>query len=156
MITKAGILSDYIEAGARILECACGPCIGIGQAPRTKGVSLRTSNRNFEGRSGTQDALVHLVSAETAAASAIKGVITDPRDIHGVTMPAMPEKFISDDSLLVFPKPKACSVVVRRGPNIAALPRFEPLSDSLEGEVLLVMGDNMTTDHILPAGSKIM
>lgn len=156
MITKAGILSDCIEAGARILECACGPCIGIGQAPRTGGISLRTSNRNFEARSGTKDALVYLVSAETAAASAVKGVITDPRDFTNIPIPAVPESFVKDDAMLVFPKVKGFSVAVRRGPNIAAIPRFEPLSDSLEGEVLLVMGDNITTDHILPAGSKIM
>jgi aconitate hydratase len=156
MITKAGILADFIEAGARILECACGPCIGIGQAPRTGAVSLRSSNRNFEGRSGTKDALVHLVSAETAAASATMGVITDPRDIGPVEMPAIPSSFVVDDSMLIFPKLSGAGLSVRRGPNIAALPRFEPAEGKVEGQVLLAMGDNITTDHILPAGSKIM
>ena len=156
MIARAGILADLVESGARILECACGPCIGIGQAPRTGGVSLRTSNRNFEGRSGTKDALVHLVSAETAAASAIKGVITDPRDFNGTTGVQVPEHFVTDDSMLVFPRAAGEEVVVRRGPNIAALPDFPPLPDAMEGEVLLVTGDNITTDHIIPAGSRIM
>ncbi len=156
MIARAGILADLVESGARILECACGPCIGIGQAPRTGGVSLRTSNRNFEGRSGTKDALVHLVSAETAAASAIKGVITDPRDFNGTAEAEVPEHFGVDDSMLVFPRAAGGEVVVRRGPNIAALPDFPPLPDAIEGEILLVTGDNITTDHILPAGSRIM
>ncbi|MCX7027099.1 MAG: aconitate hydratase [Spirochaetes bacterium] len=156
MIARAGILSDFVEAGARILECACGPCIGIGQAPRTGGISLRTSNRNFEGRSGTKDALVHLVSAETAAASAIAGVITDPRDLGPVPLPEMPGRFVSDDSLFVFPKATGENATIRRGPNIAALPDFEPLPASIEGEILLRVGDDITTDHILPAGSKIM
>lgn len=156
MISKSGVLSTFVEAGARILECACGPCIGIGQAPRTKGISLRSSNRNFEGRSGTKDALVHLVSAETAAASAIMGVLTDPRDLEPAEAPAMPSSFLADDSMLVFPKPSGADIEVRRGPNIAALPHFEPVGDRLEGEILLAMGDNITTDHILPAGSKIM
>lgn len=156
MIAKAGILADFVEAGARMLECACGPCIGIGQAPRTKGVSLRSSNRNFEGRSGTKDALVHLVSAETAAASAIMGVVTDPRDLGPVAIPEFPDTFLVDDSMLIFPKPSGAGLPVRRGPNIAELPRLEPVGGKVEGQVLLAMGDNITTDHILPAGSKIM
>lgn len=117
---------------------------------------MRSSNRNFEGRSGTKDALVHLVSAETAAASAIMGVLTDPRDLEPAEAPAMPSSFLADDSMLVFPKPSGAGIEVRRGPNIAALPHFEPVGDRLEGEILLAMGDNITTDHILPAGSKIM
>ncbi|HEY9053822.1 MAG TPA: aconitate hydratase [Rectinemataceae bacterium] len=156
MITKAGILADFVQAGARILECACGPCIGIGQAPNTKGVSLRTSNRNFEGRSGTKDALVYLVSAETAAASAIAGKIADPRELGEIQAPAMPQSFLKDDSLLIFPREDSVGLVPRRGPNIAPLPAFEALSDSIEGSILLRMGDNITTDHILPAGSRIM
>ena len=156
MISRAGILSDLIEAGARILEPACGPCIGIGQAPRTGGISLRTSNRNFEGRSGTKDAFLYLVSAETAAASAITGVITDPRDVGGIEAPRVPDHALVDDSMIIFPKPEGRSQTIRRGPNIAPLPEFAPIPNMIEGEVLLVMGDNITTDHILPAGSKIL
>lgn len=156
MITRDGILADFVEAGARILECACGPCIGIGQAPRTDAVSLRSSNRNFEGRSGTKSALVHLVSAETAAASAIRGVITDPREFAESAAVQAPDRFIADDSMFIFPKAPGKDLEVRRGPNIAALPAFEPIADNVKAEVLLAMGDNITTDHILPAGSKIM
>ncbi|PKL07045.1 MAG: aconitate hydratase [Spirochaetae bacterium HGW-Spirochaetae-9] len=156
MITRDGILADLVGAGARILECACGPCIGIGQAPRTDGVSLRTSNRNFEGRSGTKSGQVFLVSAETAAASAVRGVITDPREFSGNAPVAVPAHFEADDSMFIFPGVSGKGVEVRRGPNIAPLPEFPPLPGALEGEVLLVMGDNITTDHILPAGSRIM
>ena len=156
MIAKDGILPDMVTSGARILECACGPCIGIGQAPRTDGVSLRTSNRNFEGRSGTKSAQVFLVSAETAAASAVRGVITDPREFAGIASVGMPERFLADDSMFIFPPESGEGQEVRRGPNIVALQAFEPLPDKVEGEVLLAMGDNITTDHILPAGSKIM
>ncbi len=156
MISRAGILTDLIEAGARILESACGPCIGIGQAPRTGGISLRTSNRNFEGRSGTRDAFVYLVSAETAAASAITGVITDPRDMGSIEPPCGPDPMVVDDSMIIFPKPEGRSQTIRRGPNIAPLPDFEPIPNTIQGEVLLVMSDNITTDHILPAGSKIL
>ncbi len=150
MIAKDGILSDMVKAGARILECACGPCIGIGQAPRTDAVSLRTSNRNFEGRSGTKSARVHLVSAETAAASAVRGLITDPREFAGSVSVGVPERFMADDGMFVFPRASSAEVAVRRGPNIAPLPVFAPLADTIEGEVLLAMGDNITTDHILP------
>lgn len=156
MITKNGILADMVEAGARILESACGPCIGIGQAPGTNAVSLRTSNRNFEGRSGTKSAKVYLASAETVAASAISGVITDPRTLEQQPKVAMPETFLIDDSMFVFPEKTSAPIHIRRGPNIAPLPNFEPLGDSIKAEVLLRMGDNITTDHILPAGSKIM
>jgi len=168
MVTRDGILTDLVEAGARILESACGPCIGIGQAPTTNGVSLRTNNRNFEGRSGTKSAKVFLVSAETAAASAIAGVITDPRTIGRSISIAMPERFLSDDSMFVFPGggapaksgsapvSVAAEIQIRRGPNIAPLPQFEAIGDSLRAQVLMRMGDNITTDHILPAGSKIM
>ncbi len=156
MITRDGILTDMVEAGARILESACGPCIGIGQAPGTNGVSLRTNNRNFEGRSGTKSARVYLVSAETATASAIAGVITDPRTLGRHCTVAMPNRFLSDDSMFVFPRPEGSAVEIRCGPNIAPLPQFEALGDRLRAEVLMYMGDNITTDHILPAGSKIM
>jgi len=127
MIAKDGILSDMVKAGARILECACGPCIGIGQAPRTDAVSLRTSNRNFEGRSGTKSARVHLVSAETAAASAVRGLITDPREFAGSVSVGVPERFMADDGMFVFPRASSAEVAVRRGPNIAPLPVFAPL-----------------------------
>ncbi|HRZ89794.1 MAG TPA: aconitase family protein, partial [Spirochaetia bacterium] len=156
MITKEGILADLVGAGARILECACGPCIGIGQAPSSGGVSLRTSNRNFEGRSGTKDALVHLVSVETAAASAIRGVITDPRSLGSAPAARQPEAFLVDDSQVVLPPADGSGVRIRRGPNIKALPEFRPLADTLDGEILLTLGDDITTDHILPAGSRIM
>jgi aconitate hydratase len=156
MITKNGILTDFITAGARLLESACGPCIGIGQAPCSGGVSLRTSNRNFEGRSGTKDALVHLVSAETAAVSALGGVITDPRTLGEAVEVRLPEKYIVDDSMVLLPSEDGGSVEIRRGPNIKPLPEFLPMPDEIQGEVLLKMGDNITTDHILPAGSRIM
>ncbi len=166
MVTKDGILADLVESGARILESACGPCIGIGQAPTTNGVSLRTNNRNFEGRSGTKSAKVFLVSAETAAASAIAGVITDPRTVGRSISVAMPERFLNDDSMFVFPATAgavaapsfgtAAEARIRRGPNIAPLPQFEAIGDSLRAQVLMRMGDNITTDHILPAGSRIM
>ena len=156
MIAKNGILTDFITAGARILESACGPCIGIGQAPCSGGVSLRTSNRNFEGRSGTKDALVHLVSAETAAVSALRGVITDPRTLGEAVEVRLPEKYIVDDSMVLLPPEDGASVEIRRGPNIRPLPEFRPMADEIQGEVLLKMGDNITTDHILPAGSRIM
>lgn len=156
MIAREGILADFIGAGARILECACGPCIGIGQAPCTRGVSLRTSNRNFEGRSGTADALVHLVSAETAAISAINGVITDPRTLGPAVEISLPARFTIDDSMVVAPAEDGRNLTVRRGPNIKSLPEFRPLADTIEGEILLKLGDDVTTDHILPAGSKIM
>ena len=156
MITKNGILTDFITAGARLLESACGPCIGIGQAPCSGGVSLRTSNRNFEGRSGTKDALVHLVSAETAAVSALGGVITDPRTLGEAVEVRLPEKYIVDDSMVLLPPEDGSSVEIRRGPNIKPLPEFLPMADDIQGEVLLKMGDNITTDHILPAGSRIM
>ena len=156
MITKNGILTDFITSGARLLESACGPCIGIGQAPCSGGVSLRTSNRNFEGRSGTKDALVHLVSAETAAVSALGGVITDPRTLGEAVEVRLPEKYIVDDSMVLLPPEDGSSVEIRRGPNIKPLPEFLPMADEIQGEVLLKMGDNITTDHILPAGSRIM
>lgn len=156
MISKEGILADLVEAGARILECACGPCIGIGQAPGSGGVSLRTSNRNFEGRSGTKDARVHLVSVETAAASAVRGLITDPRSLGPAPEISPPRSFLVDDSQVILPPEDGSAVRIRRGPNIKALPEFRPLADTLDGEVLLALGDDITTDHILPAGSRIM
>lgn len=155
-LAENGALSDLISAGARILECACGPCIGMGQAPPSGGVSVRTFNRNFEGRSGTKDAEVYLVSPEVAAATALYGVITDPRRLGEPPRILLPEKFTIDDSLLIKPSKEPESVEVIRGPNIKPPPSFAPLSDLLDGVILIKLGDNITTDHIIPAGAKIL
>ncbi len=155
-LADSGSLGDMIAAGARVLECACGPCAGMGQAPCSGGICLRTFNRNFRGRSGTPDALVYLVSPETAAASALRGVITDPRDLGEPLSVALPERFLVDDRMIVPPTPKGEDIEIIRGPNIKPLPQFEPMPDVLEGEVLLKVGDNITTDDILPAGAKIL
>jgi aconitate hydratase len=156
MLAKNGFLADLVAAGARILECACGPCVGVGQAPPSAGVSLRTSNRNFEGRSGTKDAKVYLTSCETAAASAIAGVITDPRTLGEVIVVEMPEKFDADDRMIIPPPEDGSRVEIIRGPNIKPLPGMSPLPDVIRGRVLLKVGDNITTDHIMPAGAKIL
>lgn len=155
-IAENGTLSDLVAAGARILECACGPCVGVGQAPVSGGVSLRTSNRNFEGRSGTRDARVYLVSAETAAASAIAGVITDPRGLGTPIKLYMPESFEVDDSMIILPPDDGTCVEIVRGPNIKPLPEARPLPREIEGTALLKVGDNITTDHIMPAGAKVL
>jgi aconitate hydratase len=154
-LAASGELLDIIRAGARILENACGPCIGIGQAPQTDAVSIRTFNRNFKGRSGTQSAQVYLASPETAVASAIYGEITDPRKLGEYPEINLPEKVIVDDSLFIFPE-KPFTVEIRRGPNIKPLPNFSPIPERLMGEVLLKLGDNVSTDDILPGGSKVM
>jgi aconitate hydratase len=154
-LAASGELVDIIKAGARILENACGPCIGIGQAPPTDGVSLRTFNRNFKGRSGTQSAKVYLVSPETAVASAIYGEITDPRKLGKYPKITLPEKIIVDDNMFIFPERRFAGEI-RRGPNIKPLPNFPPMADRLTGEVLLKLGDNVSTDDILPGGSEIM
>lgn len=146
-------LSHLIEAGARILESACGPCIGNGISPPSAGVSLRTFNRNFEGRSGTKDAKVYLCSPETAAAAAIYGVITDPRKLGKYPKVKAPAKFLIDDSMIVPPAKDPSKVSVIRGPNIKELPKQGALPDSLKGRVLIKLGDNITTDHITPAGT---
>ncbi|WP_422448423.1 aconitate hydratase [Thermoanaerobacterium sp. DL9XJH110] len=156
MLAKNGFLADLVAAGARILECACGPCVGVGQAPPSAGVSLRTSNRNFEGRSGTKDAKVYLTSCETAAASAIAGVITDPRTLGEVILVETPEKFDADDRMIIPPPEDGSRVEIIRGPNIKPLPGMSPLPDVIRGRVLLKVGDNITTDHIMPAGAKIL
>jgi aconitate hydratase len=158
MLAENGALSDIIAAGARVLECACGPCIGMGQSPNSKGVSLRTFNRNFEGRSGTTDAEVYLVSPETAALSAIKGVFTDPTEIDfKVDLNInMPEKFLLNDNMIIPPAEDGSEVEILRGPNIKPFPVNKNLPDTVEGKALLVVGDNITTDHIMPAGSKIL
>lgn len=156
MIAKNGALADLIASGARILESTCGPCIGMGQAPRSGAVSLRTFNRNFEGRSGTKDAKIYLVSVQTAAASALTGHITDPRTLGKAPEIKMPEKFDIDDSMILHPAANPESVEVYRGPNIKPLPIQQKLPSSMSGKVLLKVGDNITTDHIMPAGSKIL
>lgn len=155
---SAGILQDLVRSGARILESACGPCIGMGFAPCSGGVSLRTFNRNFKGRSGTGDAEVYLVSPETAAASALKGTITDPREITGIEKKDFsPYIWVSDNMILPpLPQNEASRVEIKRGPNIKPCPKGRPLEDSLSLKVLIKTGDNITTDHIMPAGSKIL
>ncbi len=156
MIARSGALSDMLTAGVRVLETACGPCIGMGQAPASAAVTIRTYNRNFEGRSGTPDAKVYLLSPEAAAFSAIKGVITDPRKIGKPLRVAMPKRFVIDDSMIIPPSRHPEKVEVVRGPNIQPLPRKEPLGDQIAGTVILKVGDNITTDHIMPAGAKIL
>jgi aconitate hydratase len=155
-ISKNGALADMIAAGARIIEVACGPCIGMGQAPPSGGVSVRSFNRNFEGRSGTADAQVYLSSPETAIATAINGVISDPRDFGDPIVIKYPKNFIIDDSLIIPPSEKPEEVSIVRGPNIKPLPKKEPMPDTLKGDVLLKVGDNITTDHIMPAGAKVL
>ena len=154
MLASSGKLFNIINAGARILECACGPCIGMGQAPKTKAVSLRTFNRNFEGRSGTKDAQVYLCSPEVALAAALTGEITDPTALFGAKPKiSLPEQFYINDEH--FQKPSNEGEIVR-GPNIKPLPKFEPMPDSISADVVLKVGDNISTDHILPAGAKIL
>ena len=158
MLASCGALTDILASGARLLECACGPCIGMGMSPGSGGVSLRTFNRNFEGRSGTKDAGVYLVSPESAVAAAVFGVITDPRKLGGDTEVRMPEAFLVDDSA-VFPPAtplEAPGVEVLRGPNIKGFPVASPMEDTLEAELVLKVGDNITTDHIMPAGARIL
>ncbi len=159
MLADCGALSDILASGARLLECACGPCIGMGFSPNSGGVSLRTFNRNFEGRSGTRDAKVYLVSPETAVAAALTGEITDPRTL-GIPAPVavIPERFTIDDSAILPPASpeEAASVEVLRGPNIKSCPAGRALPDSLKLPVSLKVGDNITTDHIMPAGAKIL
>jgi len=158
MLALNGALSDMINAGARILESACGPCIGMGQSPNSNGVSLRTFNRNFEGRSGTKDAGIYLVSPEVAAASALTGYLTDPRELGEAPEITMPDKFIINDNMIEAPASpeEADSVEVLRGPNIKPFPKTEPLPENIEAKVMLKVGDNITTDHIMPAGAKIL
>ncbi|MCC8196338.1 MAG: aconitate hydratase [Ruminococcus sp.] len=158
MLSKGEYLSDMIDCGARILESACGPCIGMGQSPNSAGVSLRTFNRNFLGRSGTKDAQVYLISPETAAASALTGVLTDPRTLGDMPEFKMPEEFVINDNMVELPASKedAPAVEIKRGPNIKGYPKTSPLPDSIEAECSLKVGDNITTDHIMPAGSKIL
>ena len=158
MMAESGALTDMIDAGARILECACGPCIGMGFSPNSKGVSLRTFNRNFLGRSGTRDGQVYLVSPETAAASALTGYITDPTTLPPIAQPQQPDRFrINDDGIIApLPDAEAEAAEVLRGPNIKPFPETSPLDDHIEAAVILKVGDNITTDHIMPAGSKAL
>jgi len=156
MLAETGGLIDMIEAGARILECSCGPCIGIGQSPPTDGVSLRTFNRNFRGRSGTLSARLYLCSPEVAAVSAIKGKLTDPRSSGKPPAVAVPRTFPPMEHLFLQPSEHPETVEVVRGPNIKVLPTGRPLPDTLNGEVLISLGDDVTTDDILPAGARIM
>jgi len=156
MIAENGALRTLVEAGTRILESACGPCIGMGQSPCSSGVSVRTFNRNFEGRSGTKDAGVYLASPEVAVAAALKGKFTDPRKLGNFPKVAKPKKFFINDSLIVKPPKDGSKVEVLRGPNIAPLPKNTPLPKVLHGKVLLKVADNITTDHIMPAGAKVL
>jgi len=157
-MVNSGEMSYLVESGARILENACGPCIGMGLAPKSDAVTLRTFNRNFLGRSGTRSAQAYLVSPETAAASVLTGKLTDPRSIGKMPKLDMPKKFMVNDNMIIPPLPpeKTKDVKIVRGPNIKPLPEFNPLPDKLEGEVLLKVEDDITTDHIMPAGAKIL
>jgi len=156
MLAKNGALADLIASGVRLAENTCGFCIGNSQSPSSKGISLRTSNRNFEGRSGTKDAQAYLVSPETAAAAVIKGKITDPRDLK-MKYPAvaMPKQFIIDDSMILSPSKNPASITIVRGPNIGEPPKNSPLPESIKAAVTIKVGDKITTDHIIPAGARM-
>ncbi|MBB6715786.1 aconitate hydratase [Clostridium gasigenes] len=156
MMARNGVLADIISSGARVLENSCGPCIGMGQAPGTNGVSLRTFNRNFYGRSGTLSANVYLVSPETAAVSSIAGVLTDPTEINIDITVEMPKEFLIDDSMILAPAPVGTKVEVLRGPNIKPFPVNDKLGEVVEGKVLIKVEDNITTDHIMPSNSKLL
>ncbi|PIW11321.1 MAG: aconitate hydratase [Candidatus Infernicultor aquiphilus] len=156
MLAKEGALVSLIAAGARILECACGPCIGMGQSPSTNSVSLRTFNRNFEGRSGTPSAKVYLVSPEVAAASAITGYLTDPRELGAPIIIEEPKMFLINDNLIIPPLKNCSGVEVIKGPNIKPFPKGHPLGKEVQGKVLIKVGDNITTDHIMPSNAKLL
>ena len=158
MLSDCAALSDILASGARVLECACGPCIGMGFSPNSGGVSLRTFNRNFLGRSGTKDGQVYLVSPETAVASALTGYITDPTTLAEPLNISMPERFLINDSAVLPPLPpeEGEKAQVLRGPNIKEFPKSKPFADSLTAKLVLKVGDNITTDHIMPAGAKIL
>ncbi|TFB07880.1 aconitate hydratase [Candidatus Atribacteria bacterium MT.SAG.1] len=158
MLVQEGALVSLIAAGARILECACGPCIGMGQSPPTNSVSLRTFNRNFEGRSGTLSAKVYLVSPEVAAASALTGYLTDPREfeLEDYAEIEMPKTFLINDNMIISPENNLEEVEIIRGPNIKPFPLGKPLSPEVKGKVLVKVGDNITTDHIMPSNAKLL
>lgn len=158
MLAENGALADLVSSGARILECACGPCIGMGQSPNTDGVSLRTFNRNFEGRSGTKSAKVYLISPEVAAVSALTGFITDPGEYLGdpdLSIP-IPEEFLINDNLIVPPAPQDNDIDIKRGPNIKPFPKSYPLEETVSGKALIKVYDNITTDHIMPSNAKLL
>ena len=156
MLVESGELSPILASGARVLECACGPCIGMGFSPNSAGVSLRTFNRNFLGRSGTKDGQVYLVSPETAVASALTGYITDPTTLAPIAHVEIPSRFHIDDSAVLAPAADGSQVEVLRGPNIKEFPQSKPFADTLQAKAVLKVGDNITTDHIMPAGAKIL
>jgi aconitate hydratase len=156
MLARNGALADLIASGARILESTCGPCIGMGQAPPSGSVSVRTFNRNFPGRSGTEDAGVYLVGPEAAAAAALTGKLTDPRELGPFAKVELPSQFLIDDSMIITPADDSADVEVVRGPNIQPLPVSPALPETLAVKVLLKVEDNITTDHIMPAGAKIL
>ncbi|MBE7037575.1 MAG: aconitate hydratase [Ruminococcaceae bacterium] len=156
MLSQNGALADMISAGARILESACGPCIGMGQSPKTDAISLRTFNRNFEGRSGTKSAQVYLVSPEVAALSAINGYLSDPTELDFDNYVEMPEKFLINDNMVVSPAPEGNDVEVVRGPNIKEFPINTKMTDTVEGKALIKVEDNITTDHIMPSNAKLL
>jgi aconitate hydratase len=156
MLAQNGALADMVSAGARILESACGPCIGMGQAPASNAVSLRTFNRNFEGRSGTASAKVYLVSPEVAAASALTGYFTDPRELGAAPDVKMPDNFVLNDNLVIAPSNEGTEVLVVRGPNIKPFPINTELPDTVKGKSLIKVGDNITTDHIMPSNAKLL
>ena len=156
MLAQCGALTDILASGARLLECACGPCIGMGFSPNSGGVSLRTFNRNFLGRSGTKDGQVYLVSPETAVAAALTGYITDPTTLEPIAPVILPDTFQIDDSAVLPPADDGTAVEVLRGPNIKEFPKSRPFADTLTASTVLKVGDNITTDHIMPAGAKIL
>jgi aconitate hydratase len=158
ILAQNGVLASLIMSGARILECACGPCIGMGQSPPTDGVSLRTFNRNFKGRSGTISAKVYLVSPEVAAASALTGYLTDPREfgLKDYSEIKIPEAFLINDNMIVAPANNYEKVEVIKGPNIKPFPLGKPLLPEIQGRVLIKVGDNITTDHIMPSPAKLL
>lgn len=156
MLAENGALTDIINSGARILESACGPCIGMGQAPQSAGVSLRTNNRNFKGRSGTADAGIYLVSPEVAAVSALEGVITDPRSFGGPISVEAPGKFVTNDNMIITPREDSENVEVARGPNIIALKKYGDMEDQIKAKVVLKVEDNITTDDIMPSNASLL
>lgn len=156
MLAENGALADLLNAGARVLECGCGPCIGMGQAPSTDAVSLRTFNRNFFGRSGTPSADVYLLSPEAAAISALEGVLTNPLGRIDLPEIAMPENFLLNDTMVMAPAPEGTAVEVIKGPNIKPFPATQPLKNTVAGKALIVVEDNITTDHIMPSNAKLL
>ncbi|MCH5186620.1 MAG: aconitate hydratase, partial [Oscillospiraceae bacterium] len=156
MLAENGALADMVASGARILESSCGPCIGMGQSPKTDAISLRTFNRNFEGRSGTKSAQVYLVSPETAAVSALTGVLTDPREYGDAPVVSQPEEFLINDNLVIPPAPEGSDVEVVRGPNIQPFPINTEMTDTVTGKALIKVEDNITTDHIMPSNAKLL